>query len=303
MKNPLVSIIIPTYYRDEPLKWSIESALKQNYENIEVIVVDDSGEKYAREICSEYDVEYIPHRCNKGGNPARNTGFTASQGKYIQFLDDDDVIFQDKIAKQVSLLEDSSVGVVYAGIIDQDGKRKYPDPSQRDSLRCALKLHWPPTITSSLLISASILSDIYPLSNRNAADDIGMKIEMANRTEFGHVDSILTELGDTVGSRSSSIEFPNELQNIYYEYQNLYDQYPKEVEKYAYNYICRLKGHMILVNEGWSISAIRWYFDAVRTNPTNIENYGALLLSLLGIAGIRFGDYIRDLLAEDTTEI
>ncbi len=111
--NPLVSIIIPTYKGSYSLKRAVDSVLEQTYENIEVIVVDDNNpetnfRKTTELIMSEYSinpkVKYIKHEKNKNGAAARNTGFINSEGKYIGFLDDDDIFLSTKIEKQIKYL-------------------------------------------------------------------------------------------------------------------------------------------------------------------------------------------------------
>lgn len=115
-KNPLVSIIIPTYKSDRTLKRAIDSCLNQTYKNIEIIVVDDNDpksnyRKNTENIMKEYEknkkVKYIKHEKNKNGAAARNTGFKISKGEYISFLDDDDIFMETKIEKQVNFLENN----------------------------------------------------------------------------------------------------------------------------------------------------------------------------------------------------
>lgn len=110
---PLVSIIIPTYKRPENLKRAINSVLNQTYTPIEIIVVDDNGngtkwQIYTETLLKDYiqqnKIKYITHEINRNGSAARNTGFHASQGEYINFLDDDDVFEPTKIQKQIKCL-------------------------------------------------------------------------------------------------------------------------------------------------------------------------------------------------------
>ncbi|AGB33678.1 glycosyl transferase [Natrinema pellirubrum DSM 15624] len=293
----LVSVIIPTYYRDRSLREAVESALAQTYDDIEVIVVDDSGEEYAKPIVAGYDVRYIPHSKNMGGNPARNTGYESAQGEYIQFLDDDDVILDRKIEQQVDLLERTkSVGVAYGGIIDRNGCQISPDEDEREnSLELALQFFWPTTITSSLLISDEVLANITPLKNRPAADDIGMKIELAKETDFGFVDSILTRIGDSVDSRSSKIEFAYELEDIYNEYQGLYKKFPPRVERNALGGVYHSKAHFLIENRIWSPSAIYFYALAARYkglhNPVLILS---IFAALFGRPGVQLSRHIYE---------
>lgn len=111
-KKPLISVIIPTYARNDTLKNAIDSILRQTYPNIEIIVVDDnpSDSKYRRmteQIVKEYQgnkqFSYIQNKTNLGGAEARNEGIKVSKGEYIAFLDDDDEYFPKKLEKQLEL--------------------------------------------------------------------------------------------------------------------------------------------------------------------------------------------------------
>ena len=115
VKEPLVSVIIPTYKRPEKLPRAIASVLNQTYSNVEIIIVDDNNpetdaRKRTEEIMSTYAdnprVRYIKHEKNKNGSAARNTGARYSQAKYVAFLDDDDEFLPEKIAAQVKRLEE-----------------------------------------------------------------------------------------------------------------------------------------------------------------------------------------------------
>jgi len=113
----IVSVIIPTYKRADLLSKCVDSILGQTYSNIQVIVVDDNDpdtewrsktsilmDKYS----NNKRVIYIKHDHNKNGAAARNTGFKASEGDFICFLDDDDIFLPIKIEKQVDFLLNNS---------------------------------------------------------------------------------------------------------------------------------------------------------------------------------------------------
>jgi glycosyltransferase involved in cell wall biosynthesis len=114
-KNPLVSIIIPAYKRVNELKRAIDSVIKQTYKNWELIVVDDNfsnseWRKETEELIKKYNVNndkirYIKHKKNKGGSAARNTGIKNAKGAYIAFLDNDDEWLEEKLEKQISVIQ------------------------------------------------------------------------------------------------------------------------------------------------------------------------------------------------------
>lgn len=116
MEQKRVSVIIPTYRRPLFLKRAINSVLCQNYDNIEILVVDDNndGDQYRMEtekIMSEYSynakIIYLKHNINSNGSAARNTGLQNASGDYITFLDDDDFFLNDRIKISVSYLDSS----------------------------------------------------------------------------------------------------------------------------------------------------------------------------------------------------
>ena len=110
-KQPLVSVIITTYRNEALLPRAIGSVLHQTYRNLELIVVDDndpqSDSRRATEaVMAGYpSVLYLRHPENRNGAAARNTGIRAAKGKYIAFLDNDDLYFSGHIAQCVEALE------------------------------------------------------------------------------------------------------------------------------------------------------------------------------------------------------
>ncbi len=114
MKEPLVSVIIPCFNAKQWLSEAIDRILAQTYPQIEIIVIDDGSTDNSLAIIKSYGDRLIWQTgANKGGNHARNLGFTLAKGEYIQYLDADDYLLPDKIAKQVRCLQTSSANVVY----------------------------------------------------------------------------------------------------------------------------------------------------------------------------------------------
>lgn len=126
----LISVIIPTYNRKSYLVEAIDSVLKQNYSNIEILIVDDNSidgtEELIRDNYKNYDnIYYFKNNTNKGPGYNRLKGFNKSKGKYIVFLDDDDYytdynFFGDAIKK---FNENSNLSFVSANnYIKKEGK-------------------------------------------------------------------------------------------------------------------------------------------------------------------------------------
>lgn len=101
-KAPLVSIIIPCYNRENEIKDSINSALAQTYQNIEIIVVDDGSEDGSIGVVESYgNAVKLIKQPNKGVSAARNTGFAAANGVFTIFLDSDDWLSNDLVEKHI----------------------------------------------------------------------------------------------------------------------------------------------------------------------------------------------------------
>ena len=113
--HKLVSVIIPCFNAQRWLREAIDSCLEQTYPQIEIIVIDDASTDDSLEIIKSYDNQVIWESFleNRGGCYARNRGFALSRGEYIQFLDADDYILPEKIARQVDFLEVTEADVVY----------------------------------------------------------------------------------------------------------------------------------------------------------------------------------------------
>ena len=125
---PLVSVCIGTYNRELYIREALDSVFAQTYPNIEVIVVDDASTDKTVDIVREYgDRVQLAVRDVNSGLPAvpRNQGLGLAQGKYVAFLDSDDVWFPDKIERQVDQLERHPEYVLshtFCHVIDESGR-------------------------------------------------------------------------------------------------------------------------------------------------------------------------------------
>jgi len=108
-KIPIISVIIPTYNSAKYLPEAIESIFNQNYERLEIIIVDDGSTDNTTEILVPYQDRVIYHYKENGGPAsARNFGLEMAQGEIIGFLDADDIWPSNKLSLQLSHLEGDS---------------------------------------------------------------------------------------------------------------------------------------------------------------------------------------------------
>jgi glycosyltransferase involved in cell wall biosynthesis len=114
INSQLVSVIIPTYNRAGILRNAIESALKQTYTNIQILVIDDGSTDNTAEIVKEYpQAEYITIK-HAGQAAARNCGLKNAKGAIIASLDSDDIWEPDFLTKCVTKLEQDNLDFVFA---------------------------------------------------------------------------------------------------------------------------------------------------------------------------------------------
>lgn len=104
----LISVIIPTFNRKNYCQRAIESVFAGTYKNIEVIVIDDGSTDGTDELLSKCDfpIQYFKTK-NQGVSKARNFGVDKAKGQWISFLDSDDLWLENKLSKQVKLLEEN----------------------------------------------------------------------------------------------------------------------------------------------------------------------------------------------------
>ena len=108
-----VSVIIPCYNVEDCLQRSVDSVLSQTHKNIELILVDNNSTDGTWQLMQDLESKHpfikIEKQTKKGPCPTRNKGFGLATGKWIQFLDADDIIQPEKIAYQLEVAEESKL--------------------------------------------------------------------------------------------------------------------------------------------------------------------------------------------------
>ena len=100
--KPQVSVIIPTYNRGWIIKEAIDSVLAQDYTEFELIIVNDGSSDHTSDVLDSYgdDIKVLSQK-NKGVSAARNLGIAEASGKFIAFLDSDDLWLPQKLSVQI----------------------------------------------------------------------------------------------------------------------------------------------------------------------------------------------------------
>jgi len=167
----LVSVIIPTYNRAHLIGRAIESVLSQTYDCFEIVIVDDASTDGTERVIKHYTdkrIRYIRSDKNMGLGAARNIGIESARGKYIAFLDDDDLFEPRKLDVQVPILDNNpEFGFVYSdGLIfniEEPSKIELNPAVGRDSPReefSRLFFMDPNIYVSSFLVRRACFEDV-----------------------------------------------------------------------------------------------------------------------------------------------
>lgn len=121
MSEPLVSIIVPCYKVEYYLSTCIKSVLNQNYQNWELILVDDGSPDNCGAICDQYASQdkriSVIHKRNAGVAAARNSGIEKANGDYATYLDGDDYLHPDCLKAMVHIAEAQNADIVQCGYV------------------------------------------------------------------------------------------------------------------------------------------------------------------------------------------
>ena len=127
MKNKKVSIIMPSYNTGRFLKETVESVLGQSYSDWELIIVDDCSTDNTDQVVESFKderIRYLKNEKNSGAAVSRNRALREATGRWVAFLDSDDLWEQDKLEKQIRFMEGNSYHFSYTKYseIDEDSK-------------------------------------------------------------------------------------------------------------------------------------------------------------------------------------
>ena len=185
-----VSIIIPVYNGEKYIREAVDSALNQTYKDFEIIVIDDGSKDNTPNILENYDnkIRWKSQK-NKGQAFAINEGINMAKGKYIAYLDADDVCLPERFENQVKYLDEhSNVGLVYSdryqinenGIIQRVIKSQPHDNFvllQNNYIPRSAVMHKRECLNEVGLFDESITGD----------DDWDMWIRISEKFEMGYI--------------------------------------------------------------------------------------------------------------------
>lgn len=208
-KRVLVSIITPCYNAQKTIAQTIESVLSQSYENWEMIIVDDCSSDGSRGIIENYMVQnykikLIANSANKGVAESRNIAIRKAKGKYIAFLDSDDIWMSQKLEKQISMMHEENILLCYSAyeVIDEHGELTgYFSVPTRVSYEDMLKTSSIGTLT--MIYDAEVLGKYY--LKELGHEDYVLKLEILKKIPYAKgIDKSLAQYRIAKNSLSSN---------------------------------------------------------------------------------------------------
>lgn len=209
--NKVVSVIIPVYNSEEFIAETIESALSQTYQEIEIIIVDDCSKDKSSEIIIGYKelypdrITYHVQEKNMGVGVARNTALKIAKGRYVAFLDSDDLWYPNKIGKQIELMNKKRGAISYTAIemIDGVGNQIKGKRPVKDIVDYRFLLKNTMIATSSVLIDRNIIGDFQMPIIRSGQDYATWLNLMRNGIDAYGINEILVKYRVRSNSLSS----------------------------------------------------------------------------------------------------
>ena len=207
-KYELVSIITPTYNCGEFIAKTIDCVLAQTYQNWEMLIVDDCSSDNTKGIVARYSDPRIKYHClssNSGAAIARNTALKMAKGRWIAFLDSDDLWNPTKLEKQINFMEDNGYTFSYHKYdeIDENGKllgKVLSGPKHINHLGM-ISYCWPGCLTVMYDASKVGLIQITDIKKNN---DYAMWLKISKKTSCHLMPLVLAHYRKRKGSISNT---------------------------------------------------------------------------------------------------
>ena len=203
--SPKVSVIVPTYNRRQSLESAIASILNQTYRDLEVVVVNDAGtdvEDLVERLNTSGNIVYLRHARNKGLAAARNTGIRAAHGKYIAYLDDDDIYYPDHIERLVASLETTDYRVAHT-----QACRSHQEKRDGHYVETHRTTPYATDVTHEKLLVCNLVPVLCVMHEKSCLDEVGcfdetlpthedwdLWIRMSRQYEFLHIPRVTAEV-------------------------------------------------------------------------------------------------------------
>ena len=297
---PFFSVVIPAYNCASFIERALESVRNQTFKDYEIVVVNDGSTDSTPEIIQIYidshpEIQVILiNQSNKGIGGARNTGIKNANGKYVAFLDADDLWYPEKLEKVAEIFKRNPDVV----LVCHDEYMREEGGITRKSLRygpCMEPMYeWmlfsgncistsATAVKREALLNAGLFSENLEF---NGVEDYELWLRLAkNNCKFYFLHETLGEYIRVEGSISTKVEY--HCQNIINVLDAHFEAYGKENRLFK---MYKQRKSNILYSAGREYhrqrkyrKALQYYIKSLRQNPLNVKTSVAIILALLGI--------------------
>lgn len=205
--NELVSIIMPSYNTANFINMTIESVLRQTYKNWELLIVDDCSTDNTDEVVAKYDdkrIIYLKNIKNFGAAVSRNKALKNAKGKWIAFLDSDDLWYSSKLEEQIKFMEKNKYSFSYTNYreVDENGRENGVEVTGPKKITKRGMYHycWPGCLT--VMYDAEKVGKIQ-IADIKKNNDYAIWLKVIKKTNCYHYDKVLAQYRIRSGSISN----------------------------------------------------------------------------------------------------
>ncbi len=209
--NKTVSVIIPVYNVSKYITYTIESILKQSYKDVEILLIDDCSTDNSAEIIEKYtsvhsNVKYLKLEKNQGAAVARNKALSIAKGRYVAFLDGDDVWCEGKLEKQLAFMneKEASISCTAMDTIDECGNFLGSIRNVREKIDYNFLLHNTMIATSTVIVDRNKTGNFQMPLRRGGQDYATWLMLMRNGTICYGLNEVLSRYRVLSNSLSSN---------------------------------------------------------------------------------------------------
>ncbi len=288
---PLVSIVIPAYNHDIYLSSAIESVLCQDYENIELIVINDGSTDSTAEVLNEYgDKFYWKTQENIGQANTLNNGWSIARGDILSYLSADDVLEKDAVSASIEVLKNNkSIVMTYCdfNLIDEDSKIiKVSRRAEYSFHEMVVNIYCIPG--PGVFFKRSAFEKAGPWNSKyRQMPDYDFWIRLGITGDFLRIPKVLANFRVHKESQTFAIppvdkaEEPNEILESFFKRNDV----PLEIQKYKNNALSNANtfSAQLHFKAGRYKNAFYHLCKAIKLYPINMVNYKTYKMILHGI--------------------
>ncbi|MBP5599713.1 MAG: glycosyltransferase family 2 protein [Lachnospiraceae bacterium] len=224
----MISVIVPVYNAEKYIKETIESVLSQSFEDFELLLIDDCSKDDSEAIIKSINderIRYIKQPENMGAWAARNRGLEEAKGRYIAFLDADDLWDKDKLKKEFEFMQSENAGFVFTGyeFADEYGNGTGAIVKVPHTLDFKHALNNTNIFTSTVLIDREKIGDDLIRMPHIKSEDTATwwRILMAGNLAYGLNENLVKYRRSSGSLSSNKIEAVRRIWRLYREIANL----------------------------------------------------------------------------------